>query len=335
MKWLVLGGTKFLGRTFVEEALAAGHEVTLFNRGKTEPGLFPDVEKIVGDRTNPDDLAKLAGRRWDAVFDPSGYVPRVVRMSAERLKDAVDFYVFVSTISVYKDHSTAGADESYPVATIEDESIEEVTGESYGALKVLCENAVAEIFPGRALHVRAGLIVGAYDPTDRFTYWPARIQKGGEFVAPLGPDQLMQFIDARDIVRWVLRMAEGRKGGIYNVTGDPKPLGEIFDTIKSVAGSDATPVYIDEKFLVDHEVQPWQELTMWIPASNEAFSHMNETGVEKARRAGLTFRPLADTVRELLAWHNQRDLTTPPGYGLPAEKEQKVLEAWRAREGAR
>lgn len=335
MKWLVLGGTKFLGRTFVEEALAAGHELTLFNRGKTEPGLFPDVEKITGDRTNPDDLAKLAGRRWDAVFDPSGYFPRVVRMSAEQVKDSADFYVFISTISVYKDHSTAGADESYPVGTIEDETVEEVTGGSYGPLKVLCEKAVEEIFPGRALHVRAGLIVGAYDPTDRFTYWPARIQKGGEFVAPVGPDQLMQFIDARDIVRWVLRMTEARKGGVYNVTGDPKPLGEIFDAIKSVTGGDATPVYVDEKFLEEHEVQPWQELTMWIPASNEGFSHMNETGVEKAKRDGLTYRPLADTVRELLAWHNQRYLSTPPSYGLPADKERKVLEAWHTREGAR
>lgn len=335
MKWLVLGGTKFLGRTFVEEALAAGHEVTLFNRGKTEPGLFPDVEKIIGDRTNPDDLAKLAGRRWDAVFDPSGYFPRIARMSAEQLRDSVDFYVFVSTISVYKDHSTAGADESYPVVTIEDETVEEVTGESYGALKALSEQAVEEVFPGKALHVRAGLIIGAYDPTDRFTYWPARIQKGGEFLAPLGPDQLMQFIDARDIVQWVLRMAEARRGGVYNVTGDPKTLGDIFETIKSVTGGDATPVYVDEKFLEEHEVQPWQELTMWIPASNEAFAHMNETGVEKAKRDGLTFRPLKDTVKTLLAWHNQRDLSQPPGYGLPAEKEQKVLEAWHAREGAR
>jgi 2'-hydroxyisoflavone reductase len=334
MKWLVLGGTKFLGRAFVEEALAAGHEVTLFNRGKTGPDLFPNVETIVGDRTSSDDLAKLSGRRWDAVFDPSGYVPRIVGLSAEQLKDSVDFYVFVSTISVYRDHSNPDQDEAYPVGTIEDETIEEITGESYGPLKVLCEQAVEAAFPGRALHVRAGLIVGPYDPTDRFTYWPARIQKGGEFLAPEGPDQQMQFIDACDIAQWVLRMAEQRKGGVYNVTGDPIDLGTIFDTVTAVTGASATPVYADTAFLAEQEVAPWQELTMWIPATDERFANMNATSVEKAKRDGLTFRPLQDTVRDLLTWHNQRTLTQPPSHGLAADKEERVLQAWHERQNA-
>jgi 2'-hydroxyisoflavone reductase len=334
MKWLVLGGTKFLGRAFVEEALAAGHEVTLFNRGKTGPDLFPGVETITGDRTNVEDLAKLAGRKWDAVLDPSGYVPRIVRMSAEQLKDSADYYVYVSSISAYRDHSNPKQDESYPVGTIEDTTIEEITGESYGPLKALSEQAVEEVFPGKSLHVRAGLIIGPYDPTDRFTYWPARIQKGGEFVAPEGPDQRMQFIDARDIAQWVLRMAEKRKGGVYNVTGEPKQLNEIFDTITSVTGTNATPVYVDAAFLEAKEVQPWQEMTMWIPASDEKFRGMNDTSVEKAKADGLTTRPLKDTVRDLLAWHNTRDLSTPSAFGLPADKEQSVLEAWRSRENA-
>lgn len=328
MKWLVMGGTRFVGRTFVEEALAAGHEVTLFNRGISAPDLFPQVEKITGDRADANDLAKLSGRRWDAVFDPGGYVPRIVRMSALQLKDCVDFYVLVSTVSVYRDYSTVGIDESYPVGTLEDETIEEVTGGAYGPLKALCEQTVEEIFPGRALHIRAGLIIGPYDPTDRFTYWPARIQKGGEFIAPLGPDQRMQFIDARDIVRWALRLAQVRQGGVYNVTGDPLPIGEVFDTIISVTGASATPVYVDEKFLEQQQIEPWQELTMWIPASNQAFAHMNEIDIEKAKRAGLTLTPLRATVRNLLAWHNQRDLSQPPAYGLSTDKEQKALEAW-------
>lgn len=330
MKWLVLGGTKFLGRAFVEEALAAGHELTLFNRGMTGPSLFPNVETITGDRTKPEDLAKLAGRTWDAVFDPSGYLPRIVKMSAEQLKDSVSYYVFVSSISAYKDHSTANQDETYPVAVADDPTSEDIAA-NYGALKAVCEATVEAVFPGRALHVRAGLIIGPYDPTDRFTYWPARIQKGGEFLAPVGPDEIFQFIDARDICQWVLKMAEKGKGGVYNVTGDPMPIGEVFAISKQVSGSDATPIYVDEAFLAEHEVQPWQELTMWIPPSNEGFAHMNETSIEKAKADGLTFRPLADTVRDLLAWHATRDLSQPSAFGLSAEKEKKVLTAWHSR----
>lgn len=333
MKWLVLGGTRFLGRTFVERALAAGHEVTLFNRGKTGPELFPEVETITGDRTSADDLAKLAGRRWDAVFDPSGYVPRVVRMSADALASSANYYVFVSSISVYRDHSTAGADETYPLATLEDTSVEEITGETYGALKALCEQTVQEVFPDKSLIVRAGLIVGPYDPTNRFTYWATRVQKGGEFIAPEGPQTLMQIIDASDIADWVLRMAESGRAGIYNVTGDPITVGSLIETVRSVTGADATPVYMDAEFLAAQNVEPWQELPLWIPATNEQFAHMNETGVDKAKHDGLTTRPLADTVRDLLEWENAQTNTEPSRHGLAEDKERSVLQAWHARDG--
>lgn len=332
MKWLVLGGTKFLGRAFVDEALAAGHEVTLFNRGKTGPGLFPNVETITGDRLNAADLAKLSGRKWDAVFDPSAYFPRAVRMSAEQLRDSADYYVFVSSISVYRDHSEPRQDEAYPVGTTEDVTTEEVGGGNYGPLKALCEQTVETIFPGRSLHVRAGLIIGPYDPTDRFTYWPVRIQQGGEFVAPEGPDICFQFIDARDIAQWVLRMGETRKGGVYNVTGDPIRFGTVAATSKEVTGSDATPVYMDTAFLEAQDVQPWQELTMWIPATNAPYAYMNDTNIDKAKADGLTIRPLAETIRDLLVWNSTRDLSQPKAFGLASDKEQNVLEAWRSRQ---
>lgn len=331
MKWLVLGGTKFLGRTFVEEALAAGHEVTLFNRGKTGPTLFPDVETITGDRTNPDDLAKLAGRQWDAVFDPSAYVPRIVEMSAKQLAGAVGHYVFVSSISVYKDHATPQIAEDYPVGVIDNPETEEITGESYGPLKALCEQRVEAIFPNRALMVRAGLIVGPYDPTDRFTYWPTRIVKGGPFVAPVGPSQGMQFIDARDIAQWVLAMVAAGKAGTYNVTGDSTTMGEVFACAKAVSGSDAQPVYMDAGFLTENGAIPWQEIPLWIPAEDEHFRHMHEASIAKAKADGLTFRPLETTIRDLLAWDATRDHTQPPAFGLPAEKEQMLLETWRLR----
>ena len=331
MRWLVLGGTKFLGRAFVEEALVAGHDVTLFNRGKTGPELFPQVEKLIGDRTNPDDLAKLAGRKWDAVFDPSAYFPRIVQMSAEQLKGSTDFYVYVSSISAYRDHSTPKQDETSPVGTIEDPTIEEISGGSYGPLKALCERAVEQVFPGRALHVRAGLIIGPYDPTDRFTYWPVRIQRGGAFVAPEGDDIYFQFIDARDIAQWVLKMATDKTGGVFNVTGEPTRFGDVVAACLAVTGSSAMPVYMDTAFLEAHEVQPWQELTMWIPASNPPYAFMNDTSVAKAVSHGLTCRPLTETVRDLLKWHSTRELTQPPAFGLAPEKEQTVLEAWQSR----
>lgn len=332
MKILILGGTVFLGRHFIDSALASGHEVTMFNRGKSNPDLYPELEKIVGDRDGGLDVLK--GRKWDVVVDPSGYVPRLVSASAKALADAVDFYVFISTISVYSDFGQPNMDESGPLGTMEDETSEEI-GQFYGPLKVLCENAAEAAMPGRVLHVRAGLIVGPHDPTDRFTYWPVRVQQGGDILAPVGPQYPTQFIHASDIADWSLRMAEKRKGGIYNVTGPVVPLGDLLQTSKEVSGSDATFHYADEAFLTSHEVGPWMELPLWMP---EPMWGMLQVNVDKAVNDGLTFRPLAQTIRETLDWNATRPAERPltatgdprPQTGLDAEKEAKLLAELKA-----
>lgn len=333
MKILILGGTVFLGRHFIDSALAAGHEITMFNRGKSNPDLYPELEKIVGDRDGG--LEVLKGRRWDVVVDPSGYVPRLVGASARMLADAVDYYIFISTISVYSDFSTPNMDESGPLGTMEDETREEVM-QFYGPLKVLCEKAAEEAMPGRVLHVRAGLIVGPHDPTDRFTYWPVRIQKGGEVLAPVGPHYATQFIHASDIADWSLKMAEKRKGGIYNVTGTVVPLGELLETSRQVSGSDATIHYADEAFLTENEVGPWMEMPLWMP---EAMAGMLQVNVDKALSDGLTFRPLEQTIRETLEWNATRPAERPltasgeprPKTGLDPQKEARLIDALKAR----
>ena len=335
MKLLILGGTKFLGRHIVDAALAKGHEVTLFNRGNTNPDLYPDLESLRGDRDSG--LAPLKGRRWDVVIDPSGYAPRIVRDSAELLADVVEHYTFISSISVYSDFSEPGIDENSPVATLEDETVEEVTGDTYGALKALCEQAAEAIMPGRVLNVRAGLIVGPHDPTNRFTYWPVRVSKGGDVLAPDSPDYPIQFIDGRDLAAWVLRMAEGRKGGIYNVTGPDTTMtmGKLLETCKAVSGSDASFVWMDEDFLLEKEVSPWSELPLWLP---QGWGGMHATDVGKAVADGLTYRPVDETVRATLDWQAthmgelpKTDGMSLPPAGLDAEKEARILASWRAR----
>ncbi|MBN1287914.1 MAG: epimerase [Anaerolineae bacterium] len=326
MKLLVIGGTRFLGLHTVQAALAREHEVTLFNRGRSNPDIFPDIEKLTGDRDGGLDV--LRGRTWDAVIDTCGYVPRVVRASAELLADAVEHYTFVSTLSVYTDWTVPGIDESAELATMEDETVEEVTGETYGPLKVLCEQAVETAMPGRALVVRAGLIVGPNDVSDRFTYWPARVARGGEVLAPEGPDYRVQFIDARDLGAWMVRMTEARKAGAYNATGPDYELtlGEVLATCKDVAGSDAVFTWADKDFLAEHEVQPWTELPLWIPGEVQAVD------CSKAIAAGLSFRPLAATVRDTLEWDRTRPADAERRAGLAPAKETEVLEMWQARE---
>jgi 2'-hydroxyisoflavone reductase len=330
MKLLVLGGTMFLGRHVVEDALARGHEVTLFNRGQRNPDLFPEVEKLRGDRGG--DLSALAGRRWDAVIDTSAYFPRVARASAEALKDAVGRYVFISTISVYADFGRVGIDEDAPVGTIADETIEEVGGENYGPLKALCERAVEETLPGRAIIIRPGLIVGPHDPTNRFTYWPSRVARGGDVLVPRSLDWQTQFIDARDLAAWSVTMAESGAAGVYNATGPDYRLtiGDVFETSRAVAGSDARPVVVPEDFLLEQGVGPWMELPLWVPDRPE-MAGFSAVSIDHALAAGLTFRPLADTVRDTLAW----DRSLPPDAerraGLKPEREAELLRAWAAR----
>ena len=331
MKLLILGGTVFLGRALVEAALAGGHGVTLFNRGQHNPELYPEVEKLHGDRDGA--LSALEGRRWDAVIDTCGYVPRVVRASAALLAGAVEHYTFISSISVYADETAPWLDEEARVGTLEDETVEEVTNETYGPLKALCEQAALAALPGRALIVRPGLIVGPHDPSDRFTYWPHRVARGGEVLAPDRPERVVQIIDVRDLAAWTLRMAEQRASGVYNATGPDYNLtmGRVLDACKAVSGGDARVVWASEKFLLDAEVQPWIELPLWIPRGESEANDVFSANCERAFAAGLSFRPLAETIRDTLAW----EATRPPDHqwraGLPAEREAQVLGDWQQR----
>ena len=320
MKLLILGGTKFLGRHTVDAARAAGHDVTIFTRGQTNPDLFPEVEHLQGDRDG--DLGALDGRRWDGVVDTSGYVPRIVRQSAERLDDAVDRYVFVSSISVYDDFSKP-MDESTPVAQLEDPATEEIM-ENYGALKAACETVVDEVYGDRGASVRAGLIVGPYDPTDRFTYWPRRIADGGDVLGPGDPSAPVQFVDARDLGSWLVQLALAGPGGVFNATGPAEPLtfADFLRRAAAAIGSDARFVWIDEQRVLEADVQPWTELPLWLPG--DEYAGMARSDTRRARGAGLTFRPLEETVADTLAWDRTVDGDRPT---LSREKELSVLVA--------
>ncbi|HYN84352.1 MAG TPA: hypothetical protein VER32_03810 [Pyrinomonadaceae bacterium] len=341
MKLLILGGTMFLGRHLTEAALARGHEVTLFNRGRHNPELFPEVEKLRGERDGG--LEVLRGRVWDAVIDTSGFVPRVVRASAALLAPSVKRYVFISSISVFADFSRPVEDEGAPLGALAGGSAEEVTGESYGPMKALCERAVEEELPGRALNIRPGLIVGPHDTTVRFVYWPRRVARGGEVLAPGRPDAGVQVIDARDLAEWTLGMTEEGATGVYNATGPATPLafGELLEECRRVSRSDARFTWVAEEFLLEAGVEPWSELPLWLPEGGEAgerFRHFQRVGVAKALAAGLTFRPLAETIRDTLVWDESRGgakaAEGKAGVAMPdktmtPERERELLAAWR------
>lgn len=328
MKLLILGGPKFLGRALIDAAQAYGHEVTLFNRGRTNAELYPEVEKLYGDRDG--DLEALRGRRWDAVVDTSGYVPRIVNAAAELLADAADHYAFVSSLSVYTSSAMPGRDESAAVGTLEDETVEEITGGTYGPLKMLCEQAAERHFPGRALHIRSGLIVGPHDPSDRFTYWPWRVAQGGEVLAPETAAYRVQLIDVGDLASWIVRMAEARKAGVYNATGPTGvlTLGDILETSKQVSDSDANFTWVTEQFLLDEEVGPWVELPLWIPSSDPDAGGFHAFDLSKAINNGLNYRPLADTIRDTLAWVSTRAADWQWRTGLSREREATLLTKW-------
>lgn len=327
MKILILGGTVFLGRHFVEAALQQGHEVTIFTRGIHNADLYPEVEKLVGNRDG--NLQVLTGRRFDAAIDTSGFVPRIVRDSARQLANAVDHYTFISSISVYGDFSQHGLDENAAVGKLEDETTEDVSA-AYGELKALCEQAAEKEMPGRVLNVRPGLIVGPYDKTDRFTYWPTRVANGGHVLAPGNPHRQIQVIDARDLAEWTLRMVEAKQTGVYNATGPDYRLtmGDLLKTCQEVSNSDAVLHWVTDDFLTAHEVGEWAEMPLWLREDN--LVGMLSTNVHKAISSGLTFRPLQKTVRDTLVWDQQRDATMERKAGLQTEKEARVLAAWMA-----
>lgn len=337
LKVLVLGGTKFLGVHVTQLAVQRGHTVTLFNRGKTNTDLFPELEHLKGDRDAQ--LDSLKGRQWDAVIDDSGYVPRHVRLSAELLAPNVKSYLFVSTISVYASMAKPNTEDS-PVGTIADETIEKVTDESYGPLKALCEKAALTAMPGRVAVVRPGLIVGPWDPTDRFTYWPARAARGGEILAPGGRGDRIQFIDARDLAAFMLHLVESQTVGTYNAVSPPGmfTMGDLVSSSITAADTLAKPtppphaVWVPADFLEQQHVQAWSDMPVWIPASGEDAGG-SETSVARASHAGMTIRPIQPTVHDTLAWHLQRPAEERAKLhaGLTAERERTVLDTWRAK----
>lgn len=320
MRILVLGGTQFLGRHLVEAALARGHEPTLFNRGRTAPGLFEEVERLQGDRDG--DLRALEGRDWDAVLDTSGYVPRLVRASAELLAPHVGRYLFVSSVSVYADLSRRGIDESAPVARLA-EPTEDHRSEAYGALKALCDEVVRDVYGGRATVVRPGLIVGPWDPTGRFTYWPVRVAEGGDVLAPAPRDAPAQVIDARDLADWCVRLLEDGAGGTFNAVGPVRRLEQVLDECRRASGSDARFVWAPPERLLELGVQEWTELPLWI--ADPAYAGMNAADGSRAAAAGLRFRPLAETVADTLAWARE----TGARGGLDRDRERQLLASLR------
>ena len=323
MDLLILGGTRFLGLHLARAALERGHRVTLFNRGKSGPGLFPDAEELRGGRGG--DLSALRGRRWDAAVDTSGYLPRDVRASAGLLAESVEHYTFVSSISVYGDFGRRGIDEDAPVLAPPDPEPAELDIELYGELKVGCERAVEAAMPGRTLVVRPGMIVGPKDYTNRFPYWCRRIAEGGEVLAPGDPDRPVQLIDVRDLAGWMLRLAGARDTGAYNATGPDYELTMrgMLEGIRDATGSDARFTWPSEKFLLDAGVEPWTELPFWIPEDMAGILAVN---VDRAVGAGLTFGPLAETVRGTLDGGSP-DVEIEAG--LPRGRERELLRAWR------
>lgn len=340
MRVLILGGTEFLGRYLVHASLARNHQVTLFNRGITNTDLFPEVEKLRGDRNG--NLQALKYHRWDVAIDTCGYVSWKVKATAELLSGAVRHYTYISSVSVYRDFSKLNLDESSAVELLSEGMVEdEDHDESYGARKVLCEAAAEQCLPGRVLSVRAGLIVGPYDGIDRFPYWVRRVAAGGNVLAPGHPDSFVQLIDVRDLADWTIRMAEARCVGIYNATGPKRRLTfiEMLEACKAASGSDAQFTWVDEKYLLAQGVQPFSELPFWLPTAEcRGFFTVDST---RAFKAGLKCRPLVVTARDTLEWERNRDLAMEPPkratalaegqIGLTPDREAELLGAWRSK----
>ncbi|WP_310755000.1 NAD-dependent epimerase/dehydratase family protein [Candidatus Palauibacter soopunensis] len=335
LRILILGGTRFIGPHQVKYALDRGHEVSIFTRGQTEPPFYQDyferVEHLIGDRTS--DLSALEGREWDAVIDNSASYPSWVASTTELLRGQVDRYLFVSSISAYADFARVGIDEDYHVGQLSPDEAEDDGG--YGPRKARCEQYARDAFGENAINVRPGLIIGPGDNTDRWTYWPVRVDRGGEVLAPNTPADPVQNVDARDLSEWIVRLVETPgNGGTYNATGEIQQFGDMLEEIRGALASDATFTWVPTEFMAEQEVAPWMHMTNWTPPEGETVG-MNQVSVAAAVQAGLTFRPLADTARDTVEWWNSlpEDRRAEPRAGLPADKEAEVLAAWHADPG--
>ncbi len=336
LRLLILGGTQFIGVHLTQLALRRGYRVTLFNRGKTHPGMFPQVEKLRGDRNG--ELDALKGRSWDAVIDDSGFVPREVRLSAELLAPHVQRYVYVSSISAYASFAKPN-DEDSPLGELGNMSVEKVTGANYGPLKALCEKAVAVAMPHRNIVLRPGYIVGPDDPTDRFTYWPARAARGGEMLVPGTAAQPIQFIDARDLARFTLDAIERDLTGTFNMVAPPGrfTMGDLLAAsivaAKSLVHPKPAPraVWVNVDFLQRQKVELEGDFPIWEPPSGDT-AGFAEVSAARASSAGLTITPIATTVRDTLAWYLRQPQSerTHLKAGLTPERERELLAAWAA-----
>jgi len=325
MKILILGGKQFLGIALVEAILQAGHTPTLFNRGLTNPELFPDVENLIGDRDG--DLRALKRKKWDAVIDTSGFIPRIVKQTAKFLSGKSKIYAFISSVSVYRDFNKPDIDEDYPLAHLEDPEDEDYKGKSYGPLKALCEYEIQQNFDGKVLVIRPGLMVGPNDPTDRFTYWPWRVSLGGKVLAPAPPSTNLQFIDVRDLAAFIIKMAEEQNEGVFNITGPKKPatFGSLLVACREASLSNASFIWIEEEFLLNEGVTPWTDLPLWVLSSDPSFAGFYNINISKALKAGLNFRSLSQTVGDILTWLKTRPNTKVLNVGMDITTETELL----------
>ena len=333
---LILGGTRFLGLHITAYAQSRGHRVTFFNRGKTNTARFPEVERLTGDRNG--DISALKGRRWDVVIDNSGYVPRQVTATAELLRETTPLYVFVSTVSVYAGFDKP-SDENSPLGTLTDPTVEKVDGATYGPLKALCEQAARRVYgDGRSLIIRPGLIVGPDDNTDRFTYWPARAARGGQFVAPGRPSDPVQFIDVRDLAAFTIESAENSLSGTFNLLSPPGrfSIGDLIkasvQSAKTISSIDAEPVWIPAHVLNEQKVAPWSDMPVWVPSEGDS-AGFAAVSASRAVSAGLRIRPLLETTTDTLRWHLSRPEAERAKLraGISPEREDDLLRYWAAK----
>ena len=328
---LILGGTGFIGPPLTTEAQRLGWKVTHFNRGKTAADGVAEVETLIGDRKGQ--LDALRGRRWDAVIDDTGYIPKYTRMSAEMLAPNVGYCLYISSISAYASFARPN-DEHSPTGKLSNPDTEEITDDSYGPMKALCEQYTVDAFKGRASVVRPGYIVGPLDRSDRFTYWPVRASKGGEMLAPGTPKDPIQIIDVRDLAEWMMKLVQARTTGYFNAVSPPGAFtmgGLVTASLNASPKAGTTATWVSEDFLAAHWKHEELDLPPWSPMKGDE-AGASLTSIEPAIRTGLRSRPMEDTVRDTLAWFQSlpADRQAKLRAGLDAQKEADTLRAWHA-----